>query len=242
MSTRLSRASSAAALLGAACLTALPLSSSASAATCESLASLALPNTTIMLAQTVAAGAFNPPAPAGRGGRGGPNYKDLPAFCRVLASVRPTSDSDIKIEVWIPTDNWNGKFEGTANGAWAGSIGQAALAGALRRGYASGATDTGHEGNTASFALEHPEKMIDFQYRAVYEMTEKGKAITKAFYGDRFGEHGSGGEFQLRAAAVKRLTPPCRLEENRSQYRGRLNHVHTSAIVLFRRGSAGCLL
>ena len=84
----------------------------------------------------------------------------------------------------MPVNNWNGKFEGTANGAWAGSIGQAALAGALRRGYASGATDTGHEGNTASFALEHPEKLIDFQYRAVHEMTEKGKAITKAFYGD----------------------------------------------------------
>jgi feruloyl esterase len=175
MLKRLLFVSSAAALLAAA----LP----ASAATCESLASLALPNTTITLAQTVAAGAFVPPTPA-RGGRGGPNYKDLPAFCRVLASVKPVADSDIKIEVWIPTDNWNGKFEGTANGAWAGSIGQAALAGALSRGYASATTDTGHEGNSASFALEHPEKLIDFQYRAIHEMTAKGKALTMALYGD----------------------------------------------------------
>ena len=173
--------SSAAVLVAAACLTSVP----ARAATCESLSSLALPDTTITSAQTVAAGAFNPPAPAGRGGRGsGPSYKDLAAFCRVLATVRPTGDSDIKVEVWLPIDNWNGKFEGTANGGWAGNIGEAALAAALRRGYASGATDTGHDGGSASFALGHPEKLLDFQYRAIHEMSAKGKAITTAFYGN----------------------------------------------------------
>lgn len=180
MSLRLTWLFSAAALL-AACAG----SATASAATCESLSSLALPDTTITSTQTVAAGEFHPPVPAGRAGRGGgPNYKDLPAFCRVLAAVRPSSDSDIKVEVWLPLENWNGKFEGTANGGWAGNIGEAALAGALRRGYASGATDTGHEGGNASFALGHPEKMIDFQYRAIHEMSVKGKAITSAFYGD----------------------------------------------------------
>jgi feruloyl esterase len=152
------------------------------AASCESLASLSLPNTTVTLAQLVPAGAFSPPAPEGRGGRGGPNYKDLPAFCRVLATARPTGDSEIKIEVWMPAENWNGKFEGTANGNWAGNIGRAALAGALRRGYAAAATDTGHEGGGATFVQGHPEKLIDFQYRGIHEMTTDGKLIVNAFY------------------------------------------------------------
>src|SRR3954469_15398746 len=80
----------------------------ASAAPCESLSSLKLPDTTITMAQAVAAGAF---APAGGGGRGGGAFGDLPAFCRIAATVKPSSDSDIKIEVWLPASNWNGKLE-----------------------------------------------------------------------------------------------------------------------------------
>jgi feruloyl esterase len=82
----------------------------------------------------------------------------------------------------MPATGWNGKFQGVGNGAWQGSIGTAALATALQRGYATASTDTGHEGGSASFAMGHPEKLIDFGYRAVHEMTVKGKAITAAFY------------------------------------------------------------
>lgn len=150
-----------------------------SGTTCESLASLKLRNATVSMAAPVAAGEF--PAPAGRGPA--PNFKDLPAFCRVALTLRPSSDSDIKVEVWLPSTNWNGKFEGTANGAYAGAIGYAALADALRRGYAAANTDTGHTGNSASFAIEHPEKTIDFGYRAVHEMSVQAKAVVTAFYG-----------------------------------------------------------
>src|SRR5262249_61361038 len=96
----------------------------ASAATCESLASsLKLPHATITTAQGVAAGAFVPAAGGGRGGRGGENpFGDLPAFCRIAATLKPTSDSDIKIEVWMPASNWNGKFEAVGNGGWNGNI------------------------------------------------------------------------------------------------------------------------
>src|SRR5712692_8961132 len=80
----------------------------ASAASCEGLSSLKLPDTTITLAQAVAAGAF---APAGGGGRGGgAQFSDLPAFCRIAATLKPSSDSEIKIELWLPASNWNGKF------------------------------------------------------------------------------------------------------------------------------------
>ncbi len=157
-------------------VTAIP----AAAAPCESLSSLKLPDTTITMAQSVAAGAFSA---GGGGGRGGGNqYANLPAFCRVALSIKPTSDSDIKVEVWMPMTGWNGKFQGVGNGAWNGAIQTAALATGLAKGYAIASTDTGHEGGSASFALGHPEKLIDFGYRAVHEMTVKGKAITTAFY------------------------------------------------------------
>ena len=170
-----------ASLLTAAFVLALAFQSTASAAVpCESLSSMKLPDTTITLAQSVEAGKFAT-APAGRGG-GANQYADLPAFCRVTATIKPSSDSDIKIEVWLPATGWNGKFQGVGNGAWQGSITVGDLATALRKGYATASTDTGHEGGSASFALGHPEKVVDFGYRAVHEMTVKGKAITTAFY------------------------------------------------------------
>jgi feruloyl esterase len=161
------------------------------AASCESLASMNLPDATITSAQTVAAGAFTPPAnPNGRGPGRGPNpYKDLPAFCRVTATLKPSSDSDIKIEVWLPTidsnqkTDWNQKYEAVGNGGWAGVISYSALADALRDGYATSSTDTGHVGGSGSFALGHPEKLIDFGWRSQHEMTLKSKAIIAAFYG-----------------------------------------------------------
>ena len=152
-------------------------------ASCESLAALKLPDTTITMAQPVSAGEFT--APAGAANLPGPPpYKNLPAFCRVAATLKPTSDSDIKIEVWMPVSGWNGKFQGVGNGGWSGAIVYPSLARALARGYASASTDTGHEGGSGSFALGHPEKLIDFGYRAVHEMTVEAKAIVAAFYGN----------------------------------------------------------
>src|SRR5579859_5798794 len=112
------------------------------AASCDSLDSLALPDTTITLAQSVAPGGFTPPS--GRAG-GPPNaslFKNLPAFCRVAATLKPTGDSDIKIEVWLPASGWNGKFQAVGNGGWAGVISYPAMAEALHDGYATSSTDT----------------------------------------------------------------------------------------------------
>ena len=156
----------------------------AAGATCESLASLSLPQAAITSAQNVAPGAFTPPSTSSRGGGRGANpFKDLPAFCRVAATLAPTSDSDIKIEVWLPASGWNGKFQAVGNGGWAGVISYPAMADALRRGYATASTDTGHTSAGGSFALGHPEKFIDFAYRSEHEMTVKAKALVSAFYG-----------------------------------------------------------
>ena len=153
---------------------------------CEGLASLTLPNTTITLAQTVAAGAFTPPATAGAATGTPPaaqGFRALLPFCRVAATVKPTDDSDIKVEVWLPTGGWNGKFQAVGNGGWAGVISYAAMADAIRAGYASASTDTGHVGGRGTFALGHPEKLLDFAWRSEHEMTVKAKAIIQAFYG-----------------------------------------------------------
>ena len=141
---------------------------------CERLRSLTLEGGTIAQSATVEAGGL---AQAGAG------MSNLPAFCRVMATLKPTPDSDIKIEVWMPQAGWNGKFQAVGNGAWSGSIPSGAMANALRRGYATASTDTGHTGNTARFALGHPEKLTDFAWRSVHEMTLAAKGIVTAFYG-----------------------------------------------------------
>ncbi|MBZ5579604.1 MAG: tannase/feruloyl esterase family alpha/beta hydrolase [Acidobacteriia bacterium] len=151
----------------------------AQGSSCESLASLALPNTTITMSQAVPAGPFTQP---GRGGRGGPAL-NLPAFCRVAATLKPSNDSDIKMEIWLPASGWNGNLEEDGNGAWTGSINAASLAAGLQRGYATAMSDLGHEGGSASFALGHPEKLIDWGYRASHETAVAAKAIVTKFYG-----------------------------------------------------------
>lgn len=110
-------------------------------------------------------------------------YLTVPAFCRISATLKPSPDSDIKIEVWMPESGWNGKFQAVGNGAWAGTIAYPALAAALNAGYATASTDTGHAGNTGVFILGHPEKLTDFAYRAVHEMTVAAKSIVNSYYG-----------------------------------------------------------
>ena len=153
------------------------------AATCEGLKSLSLENTTITSAETVAAGQLSLPA-SGRGAaQQNAAFKQLPEFCRVAMTLKPSSDSDIKVEVWLPMSNWNKKYQAVGNGGWAGVISYPAMADALRAGYAASSTDTGHVGGSGSFALGHQEKLIDFSYRSEHEMTVKSKAIINAFYG-----------------------------------------------------------
>src|SRR5262245_49106853 len=184
------------------------LSAAAAATPCESLTGLKLDQATITTAQMVPEG----PAPARGGGRargaaaGAPAANAqaprggaaanapatpaqapamIPAHCRLEVVLKPTSDSLINMEMWLPpADKWNGKFMGVGNGGFAGSIQGLAndMPQALRLGYATAGTDTGHQDQGGAWAIGHPEKMIDFGYRATHEMTLKSKQIVKAFY------------------------------------------------------------
>ncbi len=141
------------------------------AETCDKLMALKLPHTAITSAVLVPES-------------GPPN--DAPARCVVQAAAHPTSDSDIKFEVWMPADAWNGKYQQVGNGGWAGAIPVPSLTAAVRRGYAAAGTDDGHSGGTtagAGWVVGHPEKLIDFGYRALRETTVNAKVIIRAFYG-----------------------------------------------------------
>jgi feruloyl esterase len=139
---------------------------------CANLAALTIPNITVRAAALVPAGPSAPP--------GAQSSITLPAFCRVEATARPTTDSDIKFEVWIPpVDAWNGKFQGVGNGGYQGSISYTAMATALRKGYATASTDTGHTGDDMKFGQGHPEKVIDYGYRAIHVMTDTSKLIVR---------------------------------------------------------------
>jgi feruloyl esterase len=149
----------------------------AAADSCEALAKLSLPHATITLAQSADSAAW----PAAVTGRAALSH---PPFCRISATLKPTPDSDIKVEIWLPASGWNGDYQAVGNGGWSGSINYNAMAGALANGYATSSTDTGHTGSSASFALGHPEKLIDYAYRSEHEMTTLSKAVIAAFYGD----------------------------------------------------------
>lgn len=157
----------------------LPVAASAQTS-CEALANLTLTNATITSAASVAAGSYKPPATPGLPAPTRP----LPDFCRVAGIAKPTSDSEIHFEVWLPASGWNGKFEQVGNGGFAGMIPFAGMAEPLLHGYATAATDDGHaNGPDQTWAIGHPEKVADFGYRAVHETTVQAKAILHAFYG-----------------------------------------------------------
>lgn len=152
----------------------------AQTADCAALATRALPGTTVTTAERITSGSFTPPGSTAA-------ITGLPSFCRVAGAITPTPESDIRFEVWMPLERWNGRFAGVGNGGWAGTISYGALAAQLRRGHATASTNTGHEAapgqDAARFAFEKPEQLVDFAYRSQHETARNAKALVQAFYG-----------------------------------------------------------
>ncbi len=113
-------------------------------------------------------------------------------FCRIVGLATPTGDSRIGFEVWLPpAAAWNGKFQGEGSGGSAGSISAGAMLEALKAGYATMSTDNGHitdtsqpnGGSEQTWALGHPEKLLDFAFRAMHLSTVAGKQVVRRYYG-----------------------------------------------------------
>jgi len=144
---------------------------------CESLARLKLERATV-----TSAVAF-PEGPVPEAASPNTPLPTAPARCVVKAIARPSLDSEIKFEVWLPV-RWNGKFQQAGNGGWAGGVPVSSLVSPVKLGYAAAGTDDGHSASAgAEWAIGHPEKLIDFGYRAVHETAVQAKAIIQAFYG-----------------------------------------------------------
>ena len=142
---------------------------------CTALSNIKLSSATITSAAVVPAGPLPESLKL--------NPSNLPAFCRVRITDKPSPDSEILTEVWLPLTGWNGRYRGIGNGGFAGNIYFDQMASAMAQGYATSGTDAGHEGADASFALGHPEKVKDFGWRAVHDAAVFAKQIQTAFYG-----------------------------------------------------------
>jgi len=116
------------------------------------------------------------------GGRGVPPFSSLPAFCRVVATLKPSASSDVHMEAWLPIAGWNGQFRGTSPNGLGGVINYNAMGVALTDGFAAASTDTGHQGGDTAW-MQVPDKVTDFAGRAMHETTVVGKALTTAYYG-----------------------------------------------------------
>ncbi len=148
---------------------------SAEQVSCESLAGTTLAGGTVRSAAAIPAGDYTPPGQPGA-------VSGLPAFCRVTVTMKPSTDSNIEVEVWMPRQNWNGRFLGNGSGGGGGGILYfSGLVEGLRRGFASAITDLGTAPDP-NIAVDHPERWRDFGYRANHEMTIAGKALTNAYY------------------------------------------------------------
>jgi feruloyl esterase len=175
----------------------------AKATPCTNLQSLQLQHATITSATDNTTGVFVPP--------GSSPITGLPPFCRVTATLTPSSDSTIKIEVWLPESGWNGRFLGTGGGGFQGVITYSELAAGISAGFAATNSDlgtgtsgcsplycgsNGNMGNPLAIAFGdpsapstglfgHPERIKDFGFRAIHLMTVHGKEIGSAFYGQK---------------------------------------------------------
>ncbi|MGL6018797.1 MAG: tannase/feruloyl esterase family alpha/beta hydrolase [Gibbsiella quercinecans] len=170
----------------------------AGADACAALSQKALSGLEVVSAEVVKKGEFTVPAGPGPmallqtltgiNAGGQTTLAPNPAFCRVKAIQRPSADSEIRLEVWLPMDNWNGKFMGTGNFSWGGYFMYPVMLSGLEKGYATASTDTGHdEGNPlqkgGKFITGHPEKLTDYAWRAHHLMAVDAKTIIRAFFG-----------------------------------------------------------
>ena len=141
---------------------------------CPALVSTRGPGLAIVSATVVPAGAF----------MAGDQAIRVPASCRVVGIARPTQDSKIGFELWLP-DGWSGRYAQLGNGGFAGNIDHPSLAAEIRRGNAAAMTDTGHKAGQfdASWALGHPEKVVDYGYRSIKEVADAANLLVRQYYG-----------------------------------------------------------
>ncbi|HEY2403020.1 MAG TPA: tannase/feruloyl esterase family alpha/beta hydrolase [Steroidobacteraceae bacterium] len=159
-------------------LYALLASGSTLASECSDLVGRTLDHATVKTAEVINWGTFTAPTGTHK------SYSGLPAFCRITGVSTPVAGSEIGFEVWLPAaKSWTRRLHMVGNGAYSSNIYYAQLVARLRAGDVGVATDTGHQGGELTFAIGHPERIVDFAHRAVHESVVAAKAITNLYYG-----------------------------------------------------------
>jgi len=106
-------------------------------------------------------------------------------FCRVQGTARPSLDSEIKFEVWLPLTaaDWTGRMKVNGTGGYAGATPYARLAQDVGDGFITAGSNMGHDGGeAASWTMGHPEKVKDWGLRAHYYVATAAKTLSQAFY------------------------------------------------------------
>jgi feruloyl esterase len=153
---------------------ALGMCGAAHAVDCSSLISVTSDSSTMTAADSI-----TPPATIGGAAVTVP-------FCRVQGTARPTSDSEIKFEVWLPPTValWTGRMKVNGTGGYAGATPYARLAQDVGDGFVSAGSNMGHDGGeSATWTLGHPEKVKDWGLRAHFYVATAAKTLANAFYG-----------------------------------------------------------
>jgi len=145
---------------------------------CTALRAIDLPDVRITSAEWTPEGNFAPGAPF-------PVLAlPVPAHCTVSGVISPSPASQIRFEVWLPVEGWNGRYQGVGNGGFAGTLNRSEMAFAVQRGFATATTDTGHgQEGTEAWAKNQPERIRDFGDRAIHLTTVAAKSILERYYG-----------------------------------------------------------
>src|SRR3984885_6037296 len=143
---------------------------------CARLVGSKLDHATVSSAELLDKGVFGVDRPAA-------TFSGLPAFCRVRGVSTPVAGSEIGFEVWLPgAKDWSRRLHMVGNGAYSSRVYYAQMVARIRAGDVAVATDTGHQGGELTFAIGHPQRIVDFAHRAVHESLLAAKALTKAYY------------------------------------------------------------
>jgi hypothetical protein len=150
---------------------------------CALLADVKLAQVEVESATTVPAGVQVPGAMTG--GLNSAPVSGLPSFCRVIGHIHAEPGSDIVFEVWMPSQNWDGRLNSAGNGGFAGPLSYMELAAAVRAGQVGTSTNTGHSGNgmQSDWAKGHPERVRDYGWRAIHLTAVTAKKLVGSFYG-----------------------------------------------------------
>jgi hypothetical protein len=113
-------------------------------------------------------------------------------FCNVsVILTHPGANDSVLVEVWLPTDGWNGRFQATGGGGFSSGFGDGYLAPVLAQGYATSQTDGGNIGsgfvlNPQALSLDGQVNwglLVDYSYRSIHDMAVVAKAVIQAYYG-----------------------------------------------------------